>query len=268
MRVLVAAVVCFAFLAGCQGDASTDDEDLLVPQEVKVDNRRLGAISGVIIDEAIRPIAGASIERTDVDGATKSTQSDKTGRFVMEDLEPGLYFLTVRAESHLNAQQAVEVLAGKVSKPKIVLNRDATTQPYQETVALNGILRASTWYATYAYTRMAGNWELCECEFIVEMAPSVEGIIVEAFWEPRVAIPGHELFFEVASAELGRGDALYSTTPFHKIYLKEFFEGHADQALIRVGSRAADVDQEFEVFVTMFHLSEPPEDWSIAHAAG
>lgn len=253
-------------MAGC-ADETPEAEDVLAPQEVKVEDRSLGAISGVVVDETIRPVAGASLDIRAADGKSASVTSDEMGRFVHEDLLPGVYFIAASAPGFFDTQQAVEVTAGQVAKPKILLQVDWTPKPFHETLDFNGILRVSDWYGTYLLTVMMGNTEFCECEFSFEVPDTVHSFVVEAFWEPNLGDPAHELYFEVEDRETAEGDGLYSTAPFHKVYPRTLFGG-SNELLVRVSSgQGVDLDQEFEIFITLFHLAAPPADWSIATAS-
>ncbi len=263
----IALVVLLTSLAGCAGDdAPANDADELVPQEVKVEDKKRGAISGVVVDESIRPIAGATVSIRGADGESQSVTSDEAGRFVVEDLDPGLYFLTVTAEGHFEAQQSVEVAAGRVAKPKVLLQIDFTPQPFQETFDFNGILRFSDWYGVYTLTLLMGNTELCECVFDFQVPSTVQSILVEAFWEPNLGNEDHELYFELESADGTLLSEGYSTAPFHRVHPRSLFAEAGSELLVRVSSGVwVDVDQEFELFITLFHLAPAPEGWSIAN---
>ncbi len=265
MRILMTFALVFVTLAGCAGDAPADEAEGLAPQEIQVEDRRFGAISGVVIDETIRPIVDAAVAIKGADGQETTVSSDEMGRFVLRDLDPGLYFVSAAAAGHFDAQQSVEVVAGAVAHPKIMLQVDFTPQPFHETLDFNGILRVSDWYGTYTLTLLMGNTELCECEFYFDVPDTVHSILVEGFWEPKLGDPEHELYFELETPEPLQTQAAYSTSPFHGVYPREAFDPAAKEFLVRVSSGlGADIDQEFEVFVTLFHLAPPPPGWSIA----
>lgn len=75
-----------------------------------------GVIRGVVVDQAIRPIQGASIV---VASENKNATSNDQGAFAFEGLAPGTYFLTVSHWRHTTVQTSAEVVAG-VSNPNIV----------------------------------------------------------------------------------------------------------------------------------------------------
>src|SRR5688572_21153311 len=57
-----------------------------------------GILVGVVVDEAIRPIAEAKVALNAGGGAPMEKTTDAEGRFAYGDLEPGTYFLSA---SHL-----------------------------------------------------------------------------------------------------------------------------------------------------------------------
>jgi hypothetical protein len=141
MRWMTAAVVAL-LLAGCTG-APTDDA--AAGTDVDFDDLELaasattGIIRGVVVDQAIRPIANASV--TVQPGDLKaSTTAD--GLFGFDGLEPGTYFITSTALGHDEAQSSTDVVAG-VTEPAIVrvlLNQVPGTQPYVDVLHFEGFL--------------------------------------------------------------------------------------------------------------------------------
>src|SRR5687768_8662219 len=87
--VLVALLLSSVVLAGCSDDpappAASDDgtADVEVDEDAKT-----GAISGVVVDEAIRPIRNATVQLA---GKDVNQTTDEHGQFVFQDLEPGTY---------------------------------------------------------------------------------------------------------------------------------------------------------------------------------
>lgn len=126
-------------LAGCSGSGSgsstSGDETSGFPTAtVDVEpTETTGIIRGVVVDQAIRPVVGATIS---IAGTQESTMSNEEGAFGFEDLAPGTYFMTAHKSGYREVQAAADVVAG-VSDPDIVrikLQADpkllAYVQPY------------------------------------------------------------------------------------------------------------------------------------------
>ncbi len=113
MRRVVVALIVMSALAGCAdaGPAAAEPE---IFQEVQA-TADTGVIRGVVVDDAITPVPGATVTGTP---GGFSTTTDDDGAFVFSDLEPGVYFLEATAPDHEKTQTSVEVVAG-VEKPAI-----------------------------------------------------------------------------------------------------------------------------------------------------
>lgn len=129
----VSLLLLLSALAGCNsgkggGDGGDginvdDDEfdDLVVTQDT-------GVIRGVVVDEAIRPVAGAVIA---IQSLAKNTTSAESGAFGFDGLAPGTYFLEVGKAGYQSVQVSADVFAG-VAEPditKVLLVADPTTSP-------------------------------------------------------------------------------------------------------------------------------------------
>ena len=75
---------------------------------------RLGAITGLIVDSANTPVAGATVTAAQQDGNTvRGAVSGSDGQYSFADLLPGTYSVTVQTPGHPNANiPAVQVIAG------------------------------------------------------------------------------------------------------------------------------------------------------------
>lgn len=107
---LVAMVV---LLAGCAGasDAPSDAAGL-------ADDPTRGTLAGVVVDDAIRPVADASVDVTG-GGTQANTTTDREGRFAIPGLEPGTYVVRVSKEFYSAHEQAVVVQDG-LDEPEVV----------------------------------------------------------------------------------------------------------------------------------------------------
>lgn len=142
------AVLALVFLAGCSGNGgggqSVADsfEDEGAP-EVQV-TETTGGIRGVVVDEAIRPIAGAVIELVGGDAPTKA-ETTEGGLFAFSGLKAGVYLLKAGHPLYDTQQVSAEVEAG-VKEPapvKILLTRQIFEKPYMQTLKFDGFIVCS-----------------------------------------------------------------------------------------------------------------------------
>ncbi|MFA5943482.1 MAG: carboxypeptidase-like regulatory domain-containing protein [Candidatus Thermoplasmatota archaeon] len=215
MRALLAIpLVLLVALAGCSGgaqtettpDAADDFADLGVQASATT-----GVLLGVVVDEAIRPVKGASVTLTPA-GGSDSAVTDEQGRFAFGDLEPGTYILKVTASQYTGAQSSAEVQAGLEDPPvvRIQLQRLFTQDPYAELIKFDGYIACA--YAAGVsstcvndYTRLAGVVPGCEggClrdynvsqaggnirEFRTNIGPGWQALVMEMYWEPSTGPP-------------------------------------------------------------------------------
>src|SRR5687768_7361503 len=145
----VAVALAFVGLAlsGCSGGG--DEAPPAAPEEVAVQDLGLqatettGVIRGIVVDEAIRPLANVSIE---LNGATQATTvSNANGVFGFDALEPGTYFLSAEKLGYASVQQSAEVVAGVAEPPivKVLMTADPTTTPFYDAYVFDGFIQCS-----------------------------------------------------------------------------------------------------------------------------
>ena len=147
MRVIaVIAILAGALLAGCSS-SSNDPPSATGPTFDDLGlqaTSSTGVIRGVVVDDAIRPIAGATVA---LKGETnRETISTDLGTFGFDGLAPGTYFLTVSKVGFFEAQQSADVVAG-VAEPAIVkvqLAIDVANLPYVETFVFEGFVECTS----------------------------------------------------------------------------------------------------------------------------
>lgn len=123
-KVVVGIVFLLATLAGCMDEGATPRQEAL--QEAKqaataVDVKATpttGIIRGVVVDEAIRPIAGAELM---LEPGAFQTTSNAAGGFGFEGLEAGAYHLTTSAPNHATTRMGVVVEVGNPAPDSIVV---------------------------------------------------------------------------------------------------------------------------------------------------
>lgn len=110
-----------------------------------------GAIRCVVVDAAVRPIAGAKVSTTVAGRGTVETMTGANGGCALTGLPAGTYFLTASKQGYFSAQTSVDVRAG-VSPPvtKVQLMTDLATTPYYATSTFSGYIECSVTTPVYA----------------------------------------------------------------------------------------------------------------------
>ena len=285
---------CLVLLAGCSGgdggqDGPTpeDFEELeLVATETK------GLIRGVVVDDAIRPIAGAKVELRGA-GAAETTSSEE-GLFGFDQLEPGTYFLQVSRLGFKTTQVSAEVIAGDPEPPitRVLMAADLSfVPPYYEQYIFEGFMECSAGAAAgggYAY--------LNACSGSEEAFPNDKTFVsyvlaayptwtqAEMVWESTQAVStsmAHNFAYPSSGATDGWADqSAEGQSPLintmdnetSKEYLEgEDFEPGDNLTLnMRIFTRATDgtgpaltFQQRFTVYTTIFYGYLPPEGWTL-----
>ncbi len=292
---LAGLLICAAALAGCAGDDSSGNSpDAEVP-ELSVTSST-GGIRGVVVDESIRPIEGATVTIRQT-GATATT--DEKGAYSFSGLAPGTYFVEAHHPLYNSVQQSTEVVAGvKAPKPiNFQLLRVITEEPYTFIDKQTGFISCSlnigaakseecgeglgvpTEVPVIGGTRVGGNDQnRAEIQFSVD-GGHIRTLIVEQVWEPSTQINpdgssgldtlvalewsclpvcGGKILDRVESGPplLLRVDE--DTLAEHNITSESVFSTFSWSA----GSVGVMVNQEFELFITSFYYLPAPEGWS------
>ena len=284
MRSLVALVLLTALLAGCTGNGP-QDPDSVVPesvQDVQVTATK-GAIRGVVIDETITPIAGAAIALTTLD--VSATSADDGG-FVINDLEPGSYFLLVSKPGFTAVQASTTVEAG-VEPPlvRVVLPRQADNQSYANTQQWSGFTQCAI-SVTIVFAQACGYLDDRFINyFSIDSIPTF--MQAEMHWQSTQAVtPKLQLNFYQSGttdwkAVAGESPLLLTA------YGEEFVEAKTENATdnpMRVSPpylqcsggatnptscdpqtfAIVNVNQAYEVFLTQFYGFTPRDGWLLA----
>lgn len=272
---LLAVVLVSVVLAGCSdgGGGGKDPAATGTPQaaDIDVDPRsKLGAISGVVVDQAIRPIPGASVGLTQ--GGNTTTDAD--GRFAFVDLEPGAYFFTVSAAGFLATQGQADVVAGEATSTRVQLQTDLTPVPYHETVAKDGFISYGASIATFALNLVMDEFTgqgTCNCYVQFDTGPGAVAIVIEATWEPALECPAgtsDDMYWQIYE---GDTEDIHIESAFqaHPIYavIDKNAAWDANQtsfeASVTEGADCPRYNQQYKAFYTIWYLDFPPEGWSI-----
>lgn len=140
--------LCLA-LAGCSQAA--DVEGPLAPDE--------GTLRGVVVDAAIRPVAGAEV-RLPVLGTTTTTAED--GRFEVPDLPLGAVALTVSKPGFITATLTATVEAGEGRLVNVVLESAPDGSPFAVAYVFDGHIFCGTSHFAACAGPNAGLFILCQ----------------------------------------------------------------------------------------------------------
>lgn len=127
-------------LAGCAGTVVTPPVQQETVDFGSVEaTATTGVIRGVVIDEAIRPVFGATVQIASL-GANATTNDN--GAFSFDGLQPGTYFLQVSKRAFTSIQTSVDVVAGVNEPPivKVALQSVPSLQPYVDALSYSGFL--------------------------------------------------------------------------------------------------------------------------------
>ena len=196
--VLLAAVLSATILAGCTGGgggaqdpaaAGVDFEDLELEATATT-----GVIRGIVVDEAIRPVAGAQVATTVPDGGVRNTTSADDGAFGFDGLPPGTYFLSVSKPGFLTQQANAEVVVG-VSEPpitKILLTADPSSLPYTSIYQFDAFIACSFTLVTVSFAACGLAAEQTNNAFLVNYRPDKppQHIQIEAIWQSTQVLGG------------------------------------------------------------------------------
>jgi hypothetical protein len=171
----LAALLLLTVLSGCSGDASNkgdvaEDEDF---DDLDLDaTEDTGIIRGVVLDEAIVPLAGVAVRATGTGGSPLETETTDVGTFGFDELEPGIYFLSASKPGYISGQLSVEVVAGEDEPEiqKIVLAADPVSAPFAQGYVFDGFIECSVSIIAVGFAACSSVGALND-RFIVQYTP-------------------------------------------------------------------------------------------------
>jgi hypothetical protein len=141
MRSVLLAAMAVVLLSGCttSGSNSPVDPDAFKGIDVNV-SATTGGIRGIVVDQAITPIAKVAVALATPTG-NKTATTDAQGRFSFGELQPGTYFLSFKHLLYKPVQSSIEVKAG-VDPPITRVQMEAlfSAKPYHEQFKFKGII--------------------------------------------------------------------------------------------------------------------------------
>lgn len=268
MRVVAVAVLVLslgAALAGCASKAEPPQDALQQSLEsVEVQSSAdAGSIRGVVVDEAIRPLAGAHLRLEERNGTT-----DAQGRFAFADVKPGTHFLQASADGYLPVQASALVEAGKVADVRIALAADASPKPFHDVLKFKGFVQLSAGIATYATDLFANDTGLsfCQCTLYFQLDPTVKTVVYEAAWTESLPPPTGpaQFYWEVEGVNAENIQSDYANSPIlQHLPAAQWPNVTHMQARLTGPAEWVESNQEYQMFVTLFHQTEAPKGWSI-----
>ena len=281
MKFPILAAACLV-LAGCSGSAGNDaapSDSFDVPVEA---TSTTGVIRGVVVDQSIRPVAGATITiPVGADMLTEQTNED--GAFGFDGLTPGTYFVTATKASYNTIQQSVDVVAG-ISDPtplRFGLVQDVSKIPYFVPEEWDGYIECSGRVATGPTGILSLGVNACnepvplgqDVNRPVTLQPNETFIQGEMYWESTQNL-GSGLSFVVgpqscADVKYARADG---NSPLVIRLNRTQLEDHEalDGVCYRAFSYVAEeslgfvglvIEQRFQVVFHHFFNFVPPLDW-------
>lgn len=191
------AVAVVLLLTGCAGksttgDTATTDSEATGPTGV-------GSIVGIVVDDAIRPLADANVTATGPSG-TMQAVTDTEGGFRFDDLAAGVYIVEVGKRYYISHQQAVTVVESmEPETTKFLLKFEASTVPYANLYKLDGLyecgaypmrvcsnvnIATSVVLCGYNPALCLGNVTQDRSLFFQWVEPGLDFLQTEMSWEP------------------------------------------------------------------------------------
>ncbi|MGB0652453.1 MAG: carboxypeptidase-like regulatory domain-containing protein [Thermoplasmatota archaeon] len=281
----MATLLVAALLAGCADDDGSNGSDELTQQaldDLDVEaTATTGVIRGVVVDQAIRPVDGALVQVPQPGGAPAlSMETDASGAFGFDGLQPGPYFLRITKVGYNDAQVSVDVVAG-VDEPaaiKVLLEANPSAAPYVQLFTFNGFIECSTGVLAVcglanAVGEIAGVGNLTNDHFleVYEVDPGARFLQSEMVWQStQAAFPN--MYQDLYTADGDTIDSQINSTegPSPLVITEREASiaahglGDTRNLMVRVfsaGIAEVTIQQEFEIFITLTHNFVPPAGW-------
>ena len=114
---------------------------LLLPLPLVAQNPR-GTLRGVVQDSSGARVPGAQVTVRETDSSlNREVLSDASGEFRIDELQPGLYHVTVQAKGFADATADVKVAVSSVREVTVTLNLAVV---HEQTITLDGVESITT----------------------------------------------------------------------------------------------------------------------------
>lgn len=266
----LALVLTTALFAGCT-DAGTDGDQLRLADGTTLDvtggvSATTGAIAGVVVDEAIRPIAGAFVT---LQATQANATTDDNGVFRFTDLQPAFYAFQVTAAGFLPIQGSADVLANTVTPAKVQLIQDLSPQPYHQTYAYDGLMQAWAGIGQFAAEIfLEGGSGLCDCRLTVQPEGNLTDAVVEAYWTHSLPDPAGLAEYYLSVEEVGPDGFLetqycFSPCLMHLTASDMAWLGGPIEARLDGADAWPSYNQQIQLYVTLFYNGPAPVGWTL-----
>jgi hypothetical protein len=233
------------------GDGSRISLDLPEAQQPAPDDIR-GAISGVVVNEAIFPVPGAVVSVRDRD---LEQVADADGKFVFEAMPPGLYTLVVRMDGYGDSLGTVNVKSGQVVKSILQIHRLPAVDPYHTTLSFDVLYNSVDSFLIGTGTE----------ESLVPFDMRPKTVILEATWDGLVE-PGATLDYSVqAESDPETFESGSAPNPLRVQFDSDFFprDEYAVRFSVHPDLLALPPESRGQVFLTLFYVDPAPDGWSL-----
>ncbi len=201
LSLLVLIGVAFAGCADAPAEATDSESENFDDVDVEVTDDT-GAILGVVVDESITPVVGATVVLKMPEGQQEQV-SDESGRFAFSKIPGGTYFLDVTAPLHVGVQTSATVVPG-VADPDVLrvqLQRLYSGEPFVNPIQVDGFFQCSQagmpgyLYSSSPCHSQSGAVDLCdngvcmpqERDFHADVADGWQTMVFEMTWKPSLA---------------------------------------------------------------------------------
>lgn len=292
-------VVATLLLAGCTSDSGSPSGGNAGENAPPIEaTATTGGIRGVVVDDRITPIKGATVSITPGD---KTLETGEDGLFAVSGLEPGEYFIRASHPLYSDAQQSTSVVAGEANPKavKIQLVRSVFENPYYQTLTYDGFIVCSI-NIIVLLSEECGEGVGTPCEvpavgcqrvggqdgnnvqFDFTIGAGAKTLVVEKYWEPT-SEAGTALYSPISTAwsclpvcsgnrvsEIEGESPLYTTIDNATLEAEEILP---DETVISIFTWAspettgAVLNQKYTDYVTVFYHVPAPEGWSFVNGS-
>jgi hypothetical protein len=185
VRWLVAGLLVACALAGCSSKA-TPAADPVADLDLHA-TATTGVLRGIVVDEAIRPVAGVTVHSSCLN---QTTVTNANGAYGLQGLPSGTCFLTFTKRGYTTVQSSYDVQAG-VSDPVVLRTQIAqlpNSKPYHDILKFHGNQAfAITVFNPVGHTRFVSSVPIFNGTFRsnVEYAPNPTWEQMVLAWEAK-----------------------------------------------------------------------------------